>query len=641
MKCAIPMKERRPFAAGFWDGLEPDPLLTVSQWADSHRILSKKAAAEAGQWRTSRTPYLREPMDALSATSSVHTVSMMFGAQNGKTETGNNWIGYVIDMSPAPMMAVAPTQPMAQKNSRTRIDPLIQECPRLEAKVAAPRSRNATNTVELKEFPGGLLVMVGANSPASLRSMPIQNLFLDEIDAYPGDVGGEGDPCELVEARTRTFRRRKVLKTSTPTFEGRSRIHDSYLAGDQRLYYVPCPHCDHMQTLSAPDGGKRWQNLRWEPGKPETAAWLCDNCGALIEERFKERMLARGEWRPQNPNAPRGVRSYYLSSLYSPWYTWAEIARKWEEAQGDLAKLKTFINTILAEPWKEKGDAPKWQRLYNRREPYPIGKVPAGGLLLTAGADVQKDRIEVEIVAWGRNQESWSIDYVVLEGDATEDAVWEKLEELLERSFEHERGGTMKISRIAVDSGYQTHRVYGWARTRQPRVMAVKGREGVGIPIVGLPSKVDIAPHGRKKIRRGATLWPVGTWGAKEELYAWLRREQPVDVKENGYPIGWCHFPEHPEEYFKMLTAEQVVTTVNNRGFQKREWMKTRERNEALDCRVYARAAAMAEGMDRWTENEWAELESVIGAGSPAEARAKRRPKKRRSGEGFLSRWQR
>ena len=274
------------------DGLTPDPALTVSAWADRHRILSPRGANEAGPWRTSRTPYLQELMDALSPRHPAQRVVFMKGSQLGASESGCCWIGYVIHHAPGPMLAVQPSVELAKRFSQQRIDPLIEESPVLREKVAPARSRDSGNTVLSKEFPGGILVMTGANSAVGLRSMPVRYLFLDEVDAYPPSADDEGDPVALAEARTRTFSwRRKVFLASTPTIKGLSRIEREYEASDQRRYFVPCPHCGQGQWL-------KFERLRWQNGQPETAAYFCEGCEQPIAEHHKTQMLAAGEWRP-------------------------------------------------------------------------------------------------------------------------------------------------------------------------------------------------------------------------------------------------------------------------------------------------------------------------------------------------------
>ena len=383
-------------------GMRPDPDLTVSEWADTHRKLSSRASAEPGQYRTARTPYLREIMDALSPGHPAQRISFMKAAQVGATEAGNNWIGFVIHHAPGPMLAVLPTVEMAKRTSRGRIDPLIEDSPALKERVQPARSRDAGNSMLSKEFPGGILVLTGANSATGLRSMPARYVFLDEVDAYPASADEEGDPVSLAEARTTTFaHRRKVFMVSTPTIRGLSRIEREFETSDQRRYFVPCPHCGHMQWL-------QFERLRWEKGRPETAAYACESCQRPIAEHHKTDMLARGEWRATAQSADPHTVGYHLSALYSPigWLSWARIARAWDAAQGNDEAMRAFRNTILGETWFETGEAPDWQRLAERREEWKPGTVPAGALFLTAGADVQKDRIEVDVWAWGRGLES-------------------------------------------------------------------------------------------------------------------------------------------------------------------------------------------------------------------------------------------
>ncbi len=601
------------------EGLRPDPFLDVSQWSDKYRVLSPKSAAEPGRWRTERTPYLKEIMDCLSVSSPVQRVVFMKGAQVGGTEAGNNWIGYVIHIAPGPMMAVSPTVEMAKRNSRQRIDPQIEDVSELRERVAPARSRDSGNTVLSKEFPGGVLVMTGANSAVGLRSMPARYLFMDEVDGYPGDVEGEGDPILLAERRSATFqRRRKILLVSTPTIKGLSRIQREFEASDQRYYQVPCPECGFEQPL-------RFTQLRWPEGNPEQAQYCCESCGALIDEHHKSQMLAKGRWVPSAEGDGR-TQGYHLSSLYSPvgWFSWADAARLFETAQNNPDLMKGFVNTVLGEPYEEEFEAPEWERLYERREKYPIGIVPQDGLFLTAGVDVQRDRLECEVVAWGRNKISWSVDYQALDGDTAQPEVWQKLDVLLAKDWPHAAGGTLPIRVMCVDSGYATQDVYGWvrkypqavwggagARASQPRTaVAIKGRDQDTALILSV-SKADTGGK-----RKGLRVWNVSGPVAKVELYRWLKLPRPTDEElEAGedYPPGTCHYSEYGEEYFKQLTAERRVIRLH-KGFPKATWEKDPARNnEALDCRVYARAAASIYGLDRFKEIHWKRLEQALG----------------------------
>ncbi|WP_457650868.1 phage terminase large subunit family protein [Profundibacter sp.] len=605
-------------------GLAPDPALTVSEWSDRHRILSSRAASEAGPYRTARTPYMREIMDALSPSDSARRVVFMKAAQVGATEAGNNWLGYCIHQAPGPFLLVQPTVDTAKRLSQQRIAPLIEESPELRERISPSRSKDSGNTILAKRFPGGQLVLTGANSAVGLRSMPARWVFLDEVDAYPGDVDGEGDPIALAEARCASFgHRAKLFLASTPTITGASRVEREYELSDKRRYHVPCPHCGALQWL-------QFERLRWEKGKPETASYVCEHCEEPIDERFKTQMMAEENgacWMATADDETReraeaaGIVGYHINGLYSPlgWLSWAEIARKWEEAVGNDAALKTVKNTILGETWQEKGEAPDWERLYERREDWKLGTVPPGALVLTAGADVQRDRLEIDVWGWGRGNESWLVDHVVLDGDTAQEAVWREMTEFLGSTWEHANGQQMALARLAIDTGdgVTTASVYSWARSvGRGQVIAVKGVGGFdrSTPVDG-PSYVEVTAAGRK-LKRGLQLWKVAGAVFKSETYRYLRLPKPTEeelAEGSGWPAGYVHIAKGtPAEWFKQLTAEQLVTIKTKQGFQKLEWQKTRDRNEALDCRVYARAAAWLMGIDRWDDRRWEELEAQL-----------------------------
>lgn len=562
---------------GLSSGLRPPTKLTVSEWADVHRVLPQRASAEPGRWRTSRTPYLQEIMDNLSSSSPAETVVLMKGSQVGGTECGNNWLGYIIHHAPGPAMMVLPTVEMAKRSSKQRIAPMIEECAQLQERVKDPRSRDSGNTMLAKEFPGGILIMTGANSAVGLRSMPVRYLFLDEIDGYTHDVDGEGDPVELAVKRTATFARsRKVFVCSTPTIRGVSRIEVAYDRSDQRVYKVPCPDCGHEQQI-------QWRNLKWPKGKPAEVAMACEGCEVLIPEHKKGWMLARGRWVATAESDGKTI-GYHLNSLYSPlgWYPWAQAVEDFLSAkQQGREALKTWTNTVLAETWEEESDSVPEAILLSRREKY-AAEVPHGVLVLTAGVDVQDDRLEVEIVGWGKGEESWAVDYVVLWGDPGGEELWTRLDDVFARKYEWERGGHHEIIAVAVDTGgHYTQQVYEYCRAREyNRMYAVKGMAGTGRPIVTAPSR-----RGSGSRHRGVNLFTVGVDSAKGLLYSRLKLRTPGP--------GYCHFPDDDrfgQEYFAQLTAEKVVTRYQ-KGFPRREWVKVRPRNEALDCRVYALAA--------------------------------------------------
>lgn len=608
----------------FDDFYEPEPLLTVSEWADAHRILVSRSAAEPGRYRTSRTPYLRDIMDDLSARSTVHTVIFKKCAQIGASEAGNNWIGYVIDQAPGPMLLVQPNIELAKRFSRQRVEPLIEASDRLKTRVAPSKQREPGNTMLMKEFLGGILVITGANSAVGLRSMPIRYLFLDEVDGYPPDVDDEGDPVQLAEARTRTFGlRAKKFLTSTPKMKGTSRISIAYAGSDQRKYFVPCPLCDAMQPLS-------FDRLRWQPTQYDDVAYQCIACEGLFPEHHKTAMLEAGEWRATAETHDPYTHGYFLNALYSPvgWFSWAEIAQQWEAAADDADLRKTFVNTVLGEEWEEEADAvPDWQRLYERREDWQHAVVPERGLFLTAGADVQADRIEIDVWAWGRQLESWLVEHIVISGDTSQQHTWNNVTELLGRTWEHQTGRRLALQRFAIDTGGFTSEVYKWVRNQDRlSVLAVKGMPAYDrlVPVGG-PTRVEVMPNG-ERLKRGINLWTVSVSFFKKELYKQLNLVKPTDeqLREGlRFPAGYVHISNAAsDEWMRQLVAEQQVIVRSRRGFAVRtEWRQLRARNEALDCRVYARAAVWLAGADRWSDAKWRDLETQLGLEEPTTER--------------------
>lgn len=607
----------------FLSGVRPPETLRVSEWAECHAKLPAEGSAETGDYRIVRTPYVREVLDALGPDDPCQFVTLAWAAQTAKTTVGIVWLSFAMCHDPGPILVVQPTVDMAKRYSGQRIGPTIAATPELRRVVGTRRSRDAGNTTFLKSFPGGVLLMTGANSAAGLRAMPIRRLHRDEIDAYPDDLAGEGDPCDLAEARTRTFRTsRKILDTSTPSIRGRSRIERRYEVSDRRSFWVPCVGCGEFQIL-------RFAQLQFDRDHPEeTARYRCEFCGDDWEESAKDRFLAAGEWRPENPERTHDHRGYHLSALYSPlgWRSWGEIAAQAVRAKRDQAAARSFVNLDLAESYEEPGDSPEWELAYARRESYPIGTVPKGGILLTAGVDVQADRIHGEIVAWGRNMESWSVDYFVVDGSiSTESACRELADRLFVRRFKVEGGGLAAVRMAAIDAGYETQHVYGFVRQAPSgRAMAVKGREG-GSVLLGTPRDVYHRPK-RGGRRRTLKLWTVYGEVAKSELYACLRLPEP-ETPGAPYPRGYVHFPNYSPDFFRELTSERIVRRFR-RGVPYYVW-EAQGRNEALDCRVYARAAGYLCGIDRATPEHWKRLEDELRGIGPAPKAA---PKRRQSG---------
>lgn len=592
------------------NGLRPERQLTVSDWADAHRRLPKKSSAEPGPWRTDRTPYLREIMDCMSTNSEVEEVVLMKAAQVGGSEAILNTIGYVIDHAPGPMIVVQPTVELAKRFSRQRLEPLITITPRISRKVSDSRSRDSGNTMLSKEYPGGQCILTGANSAVGLRSMPALFALMDEIDGYPQDVDEEGSPIALVEARQRTFSRRKRMKVSTPTIAGRSAVQAAYEKSDQRRYYLPCPDCGHMQPLEF--GQLVWTRLGLTP---EQAVYECRACFYHVRSHEKTEMLARGEWVAEKPENIGKVRGYHLNALYAPvgWMSWGEIARMFIDVHKDPEKFRVFVNTVLGEVWTSKGEAPPWESLHGRREQYPIGTVPQQAVFLTAGVDVQKDRLVYEVVGWARGKRTWSVDYGELPGDTADldRGPWGQLTELVERSYPHASGKPMPIRLLAIDGKYNKQAVFTWARGfSMSRVIVVHGQGASGV-LIGTPTPVEVTDRGRK-LKRGGRIWPVCGGMAKGELYGWLGLQISPEGVE---PPGYCHFPEYGLEYFKQLTAEQLVAHKTTRGYVRLEWeLIPGRQNHVLDVRIYARAAASLAGLDRFTDSDWSRREEMLSA---------------------------
>lgn len=585
--------------------VRPDPVITVSEWADRHRILSTRLAAEAGPYRTSRTPYLREIMDALSPGHPARRVVFMKASQVGATEAGNNWLGYIIHWSPAPVMAVWPTVDTAKKVSQQRIGPLIEDSPDLAKLVAPAKQKDSGNTVLAKSFPGGILVLTGANSAVGLRSMPARYLFLDEVDAYPGDVDGEGDPVALSMGRLKSFgRSAKAFLVSTPTIHGSSRIEREYEMSDQRRFFVPCPHCGAHQWL-------KFERLRWERGQPETVAYVCEHCDEAIEERHKADMLPAGQWQATVTPKDPGSVGFHISALYSPlgWMSWEDIAREWELAQGDDAALKTFKNTHLGETWYDSRELVDWERIYERREGWKIGTLPRGVSLLVGAVDVQASppRLELHVWGYGEGLESWAIERRVYPGRADDRKTWQGVEQALNDTWLHESGAELRLDLLAVDTGDQTTAVYDWiSKQDQARVLAVKGKRGYEINApVATPTNI---PFGSRK--RAVQLRSVTGDVFKAELFRFLTLSRPTDealASGEGFPPGYVHIPDYMDaEWCKQLVAEHRVRGKAGRF----EWKMNHQANEALDCRVYARAALWTLGVAGWRPAHWAKLRS-------------------------------
>lgn len=556
---------------------------TVSQWADENRILVSDSSSEAGRWRTDRAPYQREIMDAFTDPK-IYEIDVMASAQVGKSEIQLNMIGEAVDEDPGPMMYVQPTKEMAEDYSKRRIAPMISACPTLREKFYAAKGKDSNNTISMKLFPGGSLAIIGANSPTDLASKPIRYLLCDEIDRFPDSAGTEGDPIALAERRTETFRHnRKIVKCSTPTIKGKSKIEKAFMKGTQEEWRTECPHCKSFSFIRFDDIRFDREEFRDEDGKKDwivtNARWRCPVCQREIPEAEAKRLPAK--WFARNPKAlANGIRSFRLSAFMSPWSDWRDIALSFLHAKDDPQLLQVFHNTMLGESWELRESNSEPQQLYGRREHYNA-QVPTGVLVMTMGVDTQDNRLEYEIVGWDRDEQSWGIQRGIIPGRPDAPGVWEEIDNLLEQEWEMANGMTLRISATFVDSGgHFTSDVYRQcARREMRRVFAIKGEPGEGKAYVRLMKKEKDAPKG--------TRFMIAVDSGKEAILYGAGVEEP-GARFMHFPVGDDR--GYDLEFFRGLLSEKQML-VRRRGQNVITWEKVHERNEPLDCRNYARAA--------------------------------------------------
>lgn len=590
------------YREAYFRGLHPDPDVWVDEWADEYmRIPRDTGAAEPGQYRTSRTPYAREPMRCLSPAHPCKRVVTMVASQLMKTQIALNWIGGLIHMAPSNILTLLPSLGLAKRVS-SRIGKTIKATPVLRERVASSRSRDSRNTMDTKEFEGGSLYVTTAGSAANLSELSARYVYGDEIDRWEVDIGEEGDPIELAETRGSTFgRNAKFYFSSSPTIKGASRISDLFEGSDQRYYYVPCPTCGHMQILE-------WERLHYSKDY-SVVHYQCagPECDVLIDEYHKGEMLAKGEWRAHAEGDGETV-GFHLNALYSPlgWMDWKSLAKQFEkakkaQAKGDLEPMQVFYNTRLAKVWDSAQEQTKADTLRARArlEGFALGSLPAAVLMLTGSVDVQANRLEFMVMGWGVGMERWVVDFQIVAGDPADERTWAALDELLKAKYRHPCGVGLGILAVAVDSGgHHTDEVYQFCRVRRWRnVFAIKGASKPGKPVIAQrPSMVDVTWKGQTE-RNGAELWFVGTDTAKDWIY-------------NRYPFesgpGALHFANDlPDDFFDQCVAERKIARYI-RGHKRIEWVKGKaERNEALDLMVYCLAMAHYLGLNRYKEHDW------------------------------------
>lgn len=557
--------------------LKPPPELTLSQWADRYRMLSAESSAEPGRWHTDKAPYQREIMDAIGDPH-IRRVVIMCAAQLGKTELLLNILGYFMAYAPAPILVMQPTLDMGQTFSKDRLAPMIRDTPVLRGLVDV-KSRYAGNTILKKNFPGGHITIVGANSATGLASRPIKVLLADEVDRYPGSAGTEGDPLSLAQKRQTTFWDKKTVMVSTPVIKGHSRIETEYNQSTREEWNVPCPECGHYQPFV-------WANLIFDPDDlQKEIVYKCERCGCVANEYRWKQQSQQGRFVAENPGAE--TRGFHLNTLASTFCGWKEIVQKFIVAkeqldQGNPEGMKVWVNTELGETWEERGEQVEDTELFNRREIYDA-VVPEEVLVLTAGVDVQDDRFEVEIVGWGVGKESWGIRYQKIYGDMLKEQVWEDLDAFLQTVWCKKDGTALRIISCCIDSGgHHTDQVYRFTKERYERgVWAIKGKGGAEVPYIRNPTTNN---------RVKTPLFIIGVDAGKVLLYQRLRH--------NTKGPNYCHFPAneeagYDETYFKGLTSEKMVVRFR-KGRSVTVWElkdSKYKRNEPLDLRNYATAA--------------------------------------------------
>ena len=613
---------------------KPPAAPSLSEWAEENFVLSPEYAAFPGpialkNWQREIFNSFSDPL--------VQEITVMCGTQLVKTLFIQAAIAYVIDQRPGPILVIEPKESDAETFSKERLGPMIRDCEIIHKKVSPEKSRDSSNTTLYKQFKGGTLTLVGAIAPGNLARRSVQYLFCDEVDKYPPSAGKEGDPIGLARERLVSYgSRAKLIQACSPTVDGESRISRAYEESDRRKPWVECPHCGAWQVLKW--GQVRWDNSLPEEQRPATARYFCEACEHPWTESQRRAAADRAHFRAEKPFAGRA--GFWISHLYSPWERKSlySMVADFLAAHRSPRELQVFVNSALAELWKIKGEAPDWKRIYDRREEYAIGVAPLRGLLLTAAVDVQFDRLEFEVKAWGPNRENWSIYYEVIQpprvdtsGNLVRDRAghpilctpadpepWDRLAELIARDWPTAGGAKLPIMACAVDTGYSADKVYYFCR-RYPQpahgpagsrvhsfrtVVPVKG----GHSSFKLLESVSDTDAARK--RGGLKIVTIGTPHAKEEFYAALRLESPIEGA--SFPPSFCHYPHYEVSYFQGLCAETRL--INSRGSV--EWRKD-GRNEPLDLQIYNRAAAALCGMESWSEEDWKALAEHLNVSRP------------------------
>jgi phage terminase large subunit GpA-like protein len=611
--------------------LRPAPKLSVSAWAEKHRVVSAESGSRyPGPWRNDRAPHLVDVMDALGPDDPCEDVVLVASAQVGKSEVGVNFFGYVVAQDPGPMIVVLPSHDESIKYVRTKMQPAIDETPQLRARVLEMTNRTERgSTASYKRFRGGFAQVTFAGSSKGLQMLSAKYTIGDEVSEWPATAGERGDPVEQLKVRTKTYERdRKRLWVSTPAIAGTCRISLDYEASDKRRRYVPCPQCGAYQVL-------RFDKLKWDSEVWPHHAWFeCAAQGCVIEHLDKPAMMAKGVWlATAGENAPGDVilpedlatwqarpvsgllRGFQIWQAYSLFTSWDSIVSEYLRGKGGHERMRVFTQQVLGEAWEDRGDAPEAEKLHAQRlskDDFCLGVLPHGPVVLTGAVDVQGNRLEWAVWGWSEGMTRWLVDRGVVQGDPNDEATWRAMGQVMQGAVYRtadDDSTALEVDAWAVDSGYCSHAVYMFTRGRG-RVFAVDGRFGRTEPMVGSPKKVEVRWSG-KRLPKGATLWPVGTFALKSDLYASIRKTVAGPSMETGqFAPGAMILPGDLDlAYVEQLTAEHLVEKEMKSGVIQRVWQKLTGRpNEALDIACYARAMAYHLKLDRLTPEGWAAL---------------------------------
>lgn len=549
---------------------------TVSQWADSNRKLSSKDSGEVGNFRTSRHPMMREIMDCLSDFSPVREVTLVLPSQFGKTLVTTNWIGYTMDHAPAPMLGLMPTLESRDKWKVQKLNPLLMETPAIRDLLGGMKSRDAANSKESIDFPGGILFLAGGNSPNSYAQVSAKKGFVDDLDRFPREIGDEGGPVSLFRGRFKGFPRYKFLKISTPTILHASLILIEYEQSDQRRYHVHCPACGTAQHL-------KWSNLKWDQAHkpPAWAEYECESCGHGIKEHFKPKMLADGIWIPEKPEVMLR-RGYHASNLYSPIALgpgWLDMAHEFLLSKNDPSTLKVFINGMLAEGYEDQTSALKTNELEKRMElDHELMQIPPGVVALTAFIDTQDTWLDCHLLGWHEGGYRL-IDWHQVQGDTARPEVWNEAAAWLNAPRVNAWGRPLAIRAAGVDSrGHRGQQVRTFVQRAdlKVKVLACQGSTSrLGRAIATSGSYPEKDKRG-KVIKTGYCVWNIGTEFCKDYLYSHLVADGALPVEDRRYrfPAGL------PTDYFDGLLSE--VYNPETKRYEQKKGARFK-RNEPLD----------------------------------------------------------